>query len=120
MKLRLCLCLASCTLVATLVPGMADAGPLRRYALVVGANQGGSDRVELKYAVSDAERFAQVMTDIGGVSADNAVLLKEPHVGDLLRALDGLKARLTALKAGASQDGRTELVFYYSGHADDK
>ena len=57
---------------SALVPTSASgAGPLQRYALVVGANAGGGDRPTLQYAISDAERFARVMVDLGGVAPAN-------------------------------------------------
>jgi len=40
------------------------AGPLQRYAIVIGANFGGSGRPQLQYAISDAEHFARVMVDL--------------------------------------------------------
>lgn len=94
----------------------AAAQPLQRFALVVGANDGGPDRPRLRYAVSDAERFAAVMGELGGVDERNEVVLRDPRVGELLSALDQLRARLASHPAGA----RTEVFVYYSGHADEK
>jgi hypothetical protein len=102
---------------ASLLPAVAAASPVQRYVLIAGANHGGGDRARLKYAVSDAERFAQVMAELGGVAEDHEIILREPRVGDLLAALDSLKARLSGLKRGPGD--RIELVFYYSGHADE-
>jgi hypothetical protein len=108
-------------LLSVLVPTTVLGGPLQRFALVVGANKGGGDRRTLKYAVTDAERFERVMVDLGGVSPENAIVLKEPHVRDVLAAFDVVHARLTtARRETAAAGGRTELFFYYSGHADEK
>jgi hypothetical protein len=98
------------------------AGAVQRYALVAGANFGGSDRAPLQYAISDAERFARVLTDLGGVSPSNAILLRQPKLGDLEQALEQLRGRLgEARRAAASNGGgRTEVLVYYSGHADEK
>ena len=99
-------------------PASAQA-ELRRYVLAAGANFGGADRPLLRYAVSDAERFAAVLTDLGGVDPPNAILLKEPGVRDLVQAIDELSRR--ASEAGRrSGGGRTEVLVYYSGHADEK
>jgi len=109
--------LASFVALAAL-PGVALSATVHRFALVVGANQGGSDRPPLQYAVSDAERFTRVLVELGGVSPANAVLLRQPRLGELEAALDDLRARVaeTQRKGG----GRTELLVYYSGHADEK
>jgi len=93
------------------------AGPLQRYALVVGANAGGGDRPTLQYAISDAERFARVMVDLGGVTPANQIVLKQPKLRELTDAFDLLTRRVTEGKRTA---GRTEIVVYYSGHADEK
>jgi hypothetical protein len=92
---------------------------VRRFVLAAGANFGGADRPPLRYAVSDAERFTAVLTDLGGVDPANAIVLKEPKVRDLVQALDQVSRRLseTARPAGG---GRTEVLVYYSGHADEK
>jgi Caspase domain len=104
-----------------LIPALAAAGPLSRYTLVVGANNGGADRPRLQYAVSDAERFARVMVELGGVAQENEILLREPTVGELLDSLDLLSARIAQSKrSSTSEGGRTEAFLYYSGHADEK
>jgi len=107
---------------------MATPAPLpgafevHRFVLVVGANDGGSDRPELRYAVSDAERFASVLVDLGGVPADHLKVLKQPKLRELVDALDELTARVgeARLAAAANGGGRTEVLVYYSGHADEK
>jgi uncharacterized caspase-like protein len=94
------------------------AAPLQRYALVVGANAGGSDRPLLRYAVTDAERFARVLVDVGGVAPGDQIVLKQPKLRELSEGLDLLARRVAdARRAGG---GRIEIVVYYSGHADEK
>ena len=99
--------LLSCSL-AWLVADTAQADALlQRYALIVGANFGGADRPLLKYGISDAERFARVMMDLGGVSPENNIVLKQPKLRELLDGLDLLTRRVTeaARLAGASAGG---------------
>lgn len=99
----------------------AAAGPLQRYTLIVGANSGGDDRPRLRYAVSDAERVAQVLGELGGVDRADGMVLRDPKVREFMDALAQLGARVAASRAAVAQaGGRTEVVFYYSGHADEK
>src|SRR4249920_727884 len=57
------------SLAGAFAPDRAWSGePLERYALIVGANSGSRDRPQLKYAISDAERFARVLVELGGVA----------------------------------------------------
>ena len=95
---------------------------VRRLVLVAAANRGGEDRPLLKYALTDAERFSQVMQALGGVEPDDVVLLKQPRVGELDAALEALTSRVAAARRSARTGGtvRTEVFFYYSGHADEK
>jgi uncharacterized caspase-like protein len=104
---------------ATLLGHTAWAQTLERYTLVVGANSGGPDRPRLKYAVADAERFARVMGELGGVGEGNEIVLRDPRVGDVMDALGELRSRLLAARAGAQAPARTEVFVYYSGHADE-
>jgi hypothetical protein len=112
------------TLVSTIValtctvPASA-ALPVQRYLLVIGANAGGSDRQKLQYAVSDAERFARVMAELGGVPQENEVILRQPKLKEFIDALDQLNARVK--DARRSKDvRRIEVILYYSGHADEQ
>jgi len=108
-----------CTVLVVSAPLLAA---VQRLALVAGANDGGPDRPALKYAVSDAERFARVLLDLGGVNPANAILLKQPKLRELEQALDQLRSRIDEARrtAAGNGGGRTEVLVYYSGHADDK
>lgn len=98
-------------------PATSAQGPgMRRIALLVGANQGGGDRVRLRYATRDAETLSRVLHELGGVQPEDTELLREPSRAAFLGALTRLRARLAAARTGAD---RVELVFYYSGHSDD-
>lgn len=88
-----------------------------RFALLAGANDGGAGRVALAYARSDAETLSEVLGALGGVPAENRILLLDPTAADLEDAF----ARLRDLVAAAeAKGGRTEVVFYYSGHSDEQ
>jgi hypothetical protein len=94
---------------------------VHRFTLVVGANSGGTDRVRLQYAVTDAERFARVLVELGGVQPADEIILRQPRIKDLVDALDRLTARVAdARRSTAADGGRTEVVLYYSGHADEQ
>jgi hypothetical protein len=106
-------------------PGMArgQAAPpllLERHSLVIGANSGGDGRPLLRYGITDARRFAAVMVELGGVAPANQTLLEQPTLRQLFDALDRLRGRLAAKPAPGAAPVRTEVVFYYSGHADEK
>lgn len=90
--------------------------PLHRYALVIGSNNGGGDRIQLRYAGHDAASVADVLQQIGGVKNNDLSLLKEPDQRTLEAAFDALSERVAAEKRRGQ---RTELVVYYSGHADE-
>jgi hypothetical protein len=110
-------------LAVTLVLGTgrsaSAAVPVQRFLLVVGANIGGGDRPKLQYAISDAERFARVMLELGGVPQANEVVLRQPRLKDLIDALDVLNARVVEARRG-KEPGRIEVIVYYSGHADEQ
>jgi uncharacterized caspase-like protein len=94
---------------------------VRRYALVVGANHGSGDRPTLRFAVSDAERYASVLRELGGVDERDAIVLEQPSVGALEKAFETLRERTRAERGGGNHvPRRTELLFYYSGHADER
>ena len=112
------------TLLSALVAGAlatpaTGAVPVQRFLLVIGANAGGNDRPKLQYAISDAERFAHVMVELGGVPASNEVVLRQPKLKDLIDALDALNARVKDARRDSTVR-RIEVIVYYSGHADEQ
>ena len=117
MKRILCACTLFFAVGPFVTPAWSAAAPLQRYALVVGANSGGADRPQLQYAISDAERFARVLVEIGGVAPANQIVLRQPMLRELTDALDLLTRHVNDARRGG---GRTEVVVYYSGHADEK
>ncbi len=90
---------------------------VRRFALVVGANSGGGERVTLRYANSDAKRFAHVVGAYGGVQRGDLVTLYEATPAKIRTVLETLRGRIAKARA---RHRRVELVFYYSGHSDER
>ena len=82
-----------------------------RHAIVIGSNLGDPGEEQLQYAESDAVRFAEVMTQLGGVAHEDLVLLTGGDASAVGAAITSLSARI----AGAPE---SVLFVYYSGHAD--
>lgn len=113
-------CAVALVATMTLVPNtLCAATGVTRFLLAAGTNEGGADRAPLRYAVADAERFARVLVELGGVPASNAVVLKDASLRDFLQAIDQLSARVADARK-TSGGGRVEALVYYSGHADEK
>ena len=95
---------------------------INRYVFAVSANNGGKGRPVLRYAESDARAFANVLSQMGGVSKQNVYRVTEPSVASLQSQLDALDKKLQASKSakGADANSREEVLVYYSGHADEK
>ena len=85
-----------------------------RHAIVIGNNRGEPGEVPLRYAEADAEKVASVLLDVGGVAAENLVLLQGADVDDIRRALVTVNERIRA-----GEPDNTSLIVYYSGHADE-
>lgn len=89
----------------------AAAAAVLRHAVVVGANDGGGSLEPLRYAELDAQRFAEVMVDLGGFDPANITVLYAP-------SRDELEATLHVHAGISAAAGEDLFVFYYSGHAD--
>lgn len=98
-------------------PPSNEEQPLRRYALIVGANDGGPERTRLRYALRDAEALRDVLSDLGGVEDKGIVYLSEPDGDAFFSALNQLRQTVESEKNSHS---RTEFIFYYSGHSDER
>jgi hypothetical protein len=92
-------------------------GGLRRYAIFVGSNDGGHERVSLRYAESDARAMAEVMQELGGVEQNDSLVLLAPTTYDLETAFLMMDRRIRQAHADAR---RVEFLFYYSGHSDER
>ena len=89
----------------------------RRFGIFIGSNNGGKERVTLRYAVSDAQSVSNVFSQMGGIASEDSVLLVDPNIREINRRIDAVHEQ--ALKT-AKTNRRTEVVFYYSGHSDDE
>jgi len=89
---------------------------VERFLLVAGANDGGKDRIKLRYAESDANSFANVLAQMGGVSQNNILRVFNPDAQSLQNSFAELEKRLQSKEPNT----RKEVFVYYSGHADDK
>lgn len=84
----------------------------RRYAVVIGANEGQASDVILRFAQSDATRFARVLKSLGGFRPEDVVVLHDPNPSTIRRTVIDINRRIRAHK------DKAVLTVYYSGHAD--
>ena len=89
---------------------------IKRFALAVGANDGGDERVRLRYALTDAEAFVRVMEELGGIDEDDTLFLAEPSVRTFYTEMVRFQEKIAAAQ---KTFGRVEVFFYYSGHSDE-
>lgn len=91
--------------------------PLRRLALFIGSNNGGPERARLRYAEDDARAMASLMQELGGVAAQDSIVVLAPTTDDVVGSFRQVRQR-----AREAQDGsrRVEFFLYYSGHSDEQ
>jgi hypothetical protein len=82
----------------------------RRVIVAIGSNHGLDAERPLTFAERDAERFAKVMTELGGATGDDVSLVTAPTPRRVMQAL---------VSAGARLGKDSMLVVYYSGHGSD-
>ncbi len=90
---------------------------VRRLILAAGANNGGVDRPLLRYAVSDAQQFVEVLQEMGGLDPADVLLLRDPDLAAFEQGLADLGRRV---QAASRRGDRLEVLLYYSGHADEE
>lgn len=91
--------------------------PIKRFALITSANDGGRDRVKLRFADNDAASFAHVLEKLGGIEENDVFVLKEMSATRLDESIENLRQRLGIF---SSNNYRTEVMFYFSGHSSEK
>lgn len=89
---------------------------VERYAIFVGSNVGGEKNQRLMYAGTDAIAFQKTMSEIGGISSANAILLLDPSKEDLNNAMQTISKKILD---NGKKSKRSEFLFYYSGHSDE-
>ncbi len=95
---------------------VAELQGTRRIALVIGVNDGGHERERLRYAGSDAKALSKVLSELGGVTHENRLVLDDPDVQGLRKGFEQIAAKVRRARAKGE---RVELLFYYSGHSDE-
>jgi len=93
----------------------AESDGARRFALVAGSNVGGKATANLRYAANDAKQFRDLLVRFGGIREEDLTLLVNPERESLQNALEFMGRKMR--KAG---QGKTQFVFYYSGHSDER
>jgi hypothetical protein len=89
---------------------------LRRFALIASSNDGGTSRVRLRFADSDARSVADVLRQLGGLQEPDLILL----TGARRSSLQSSFARMRAMVASAPRGGaRRDILVYFSGHSDE-
>jgi uncharacterized caspase-like protein len=108
----------SLLLLPLLASAVPDEGmtPVRRFALVVGVNDGGPSREPLRYALSDAKAMRQVLGESGGVLPGDLLLVLDADRAALEEGMDRLRRMIATARSSGE---RTEALLYYSGHSDE-
>jgi len=91
----------------------AEGAQLRRFALLIGNNEGGPQTQSLRYAEADATKLQSVLQELGGYHKADIVTLLGADVREVRLAMDALEGKLRRAKSPAT----TSLLVYYSGHA---
>ena len=78
---------------------------VRRYSVLIGANQGAPDERDLLYAVRDARRMEATLKAIGGFNAEDVVVLDNPKGATVERVIAELSGRIAGARAVDGQHG---------------
>ena len=101
---------------SVMVIAAAPTGAVHRFALFTGNNEGGDGTRPLLYSRDDARRLHEVFSRLGGIRAEDSMVLLDQSADDVTIALGELERRARDAKARGES---TAFFFYYSGHAQD-
>jgi len=105
-----------CFCFGELFANTAEVTGVDRYGIYIGSNIGGKNNQPLLYAGTDAVSFQNTMSDIGGISKGNSILLLDPTKDKVDEALNHIT---NLIEENRTNSKRSEFVFYYSGHSDE-
>jgi hypothetical protein len=103
-------------LMVALVCAQGVGAATHRYAVIVGHDRGADGQPDLQFAQDDAEKLARVLTELGGVAANDLWLLRGVGVNSVRVALASVTDRIRAVHAAGGD--RAVVIFYFSGHSD--
>lgn len=95
--------------VALILAAQLGAAPVSPRMAIVASAGSADGQAALRYADRDADRMEAVLRDLGGF--DRIERLRDPRP-------QALRAALDRVEQAAARDPGLQLVFYYSGHAD--
>lgn len=99
-----------------LISTAAGAAAEERLAVIAGANFGSAEDEPLRYAEADANRFRDVLVELGDIRPDRAIVALGGSPEQLLQALIEARGRAAEIQRSGR---RVVLLFYYSGHGDE-
>ncbi|MDD5308787.1 MAG: caspase family protein [Deltaproteobacteria bacterium] len=100
---------------AVLFAALPAGAATRKYAVLIGNNEGHDPSEALRFAEQDARKMGAVLSDLGGFAPVDVTVLEG---GDADGALAALRATEKRLKDQARAGEKTMLLIYYSGHAE--
>lgn len=106
--------LAATLLAAAVLAAPIDALAAARYAVVVGSNTGAPGRPALWFAEKDAERFREVLVELGEFRPEDVQLLEGAGAR---RVREAIAAAEAAMERARAEDEHPLFLFYFSGHA---
>lgn len=89
--------------------------PAQTWLLAIGNNLGEGDELGLRFAERDAQRFADILRQHGGIVSRRTTLLLGENAQTVRRALEDLNAEI---RGQVSAGQPSALLVFYSGHAD--
>ncbi|MDQ3368498.1 MAG: caspase family protein [Myxococcota bacterium] len=101
--------------VALALTARAAHADVERFAVIIGHNTGAADEQRLRFAETDAERVGELLGEVGGIPAENQVILRGKSADQVRRALIATNERI---RSGQRPGRQAVLVVYYSGHGD--
>ncbi len=87
-----------------------------KFAVIIGNNQGREPDRSLKFAEQDATKFYATLTELGGFSKSNAMLLMGANAAAVRQAFLQIEKKIEA--AAKDPSVKTLFLVYYSGHAE--
>jgi hypothetical protein len=106
-------CFLIIAMAADSIPGLAaqtDETIVRRYGLFIGSNNGGDERVRLRYATQDAMRISTIMTEIGGIDFTDRILLLNPIPREIENAFSEIGSSSKSPRAGPEESNSCSIT----------